>query len=212
MPGRAPALVVGLTLALTGCTRVLDQPQPQAEQPVAPIPAGQVHDLLSSHIQDSDGNMFVTVSPESCSGVAREVDPPFITAPHPAATDGGHWVDAGRVFIEEMVAVYHRDFDPKAALASARRTIDSCRDVAFAVATMRGQHYVFTLLPQANSGSPDIVLWSFRSADWACDSALVAAHNAAIEISTCGTVNGYDVLSLARDAVKRIDTLANTTV
>lgn len=212
MPGRRSALVVGLTLALTGCTRVLDQPHPQAEQSVAPIAAGQVHDLLSPHVQDSDGNMFVTVSPESCSGVAREVDPPFITGPRPAATDGGHWVDEGRVFIEEMVAVYHRDFDPKAALADAHRTIESCRDVAFTVATMRDQHYLFTLLPQANSGSPDIMLWSFHSIDWACDSALVAAHNAAIEISTCSTVNGYDVLSLARDAAKRIDTLANTTV
>jgi hypothetical protein len=212
MPGRGSALILGLALALTGCTRLLEQPHPQAEQPVAPIPAGQVHDLLSPHVQDHDGNMFVTVSPESCSGVAREVDPPFITGPHPAATDGGHWVDEGRVFIEEMVAVYHRDFDPRAALANARHTIGSCRDVAFSVAAMRGQHYVFTLLPQANSGSPDIVLWSFHSTDWACDSAFVAAHNAAVEISTCGTVNGYDVLSLARDAVKRIDTLANTTV
>jgi hypothetical protein len=116
------------------------------------------------------------------------------------------------VYIEEMVGVYHRDFDPKAALANARHTLDTCRDVTFTVATMRGQHYAFTLLPQANSAAPDIVLWSFHSTDWACDSAFVAAHNAAIEISTCGAVGGYDVLALARDAVKRIDTLANTTV
>ncbi|ART72424.1 sensor domain-containing protein [Mycobacterium dioxanotrophicus] len=209
---RGSILILGLTLALTGCTRVLDQPHPQAEQSVAPIPAGQVHDLLSPHVQDQDGNLFVTVSPETCSGVAREVDPPFIADRHPAATDGGHWADEGRVYIEEMVAVYHRDFDPKAALADARHAIDSCRDVTFTVTTMRGQHYRFTLLPQANSGSPDIALWSFRSPDWACDSAFVAAHNAAIEISTCGVVGGYDVLSLAREALKRINTLANTTV
>jgi hypothetical protein len=209
---RGSILILGLTLALTGCTRVLDQPHPQAEQSVAPIPAGQVHDLLSPHVQDQDGNLFVTVSPETCSGVAREVDPPFIADRHPAATDGGHWADEGRVYIEEMVAVYHRDFDPKAALADARHAIDSCRDVTFTVTTMRGQHYRFTLLPQANSGSPDIALWSFRSPDWACDSAFVAAHNAAIEISTCGVVGGYDVLSLAREALKRINTLAITTV
>jgi hypothetical protein len=211
-PRQRSALILGLALVLTGCTRVLDQPHPQAEQSVAPIPAGQVHDLLSPRVQDQDGNLFVSVSPDSCSGLAREVDPPFIAGLRPAATDGGHWADDGRVYIEEMVGVYHRDFDPKAALADARHTIDTCRDVTFTVATMRGQHYAFTVLPQANSGTPDIVLWSFRSADWACDSAFVAAHNAAIEISTCSAVNGYDVLSLARDAVKRIDTLANTTV
>ena len=39
--------------------------------------------------------------------------------------------------------------------------------------------------------SPDILLWSFSADDWACDSAFVAAHNAAIEISTCGPVGGY---------------------
>ncbi|OBB99351.1 pknH-like domain protein [Mycobacterium sp. 852013-50091_SCH5140682] len=212
MPRRGAVLVLVLVLALAGCTRVLDTPHPQAEQSVAPIPAGQVHDLLSPHVQDQDGNLFVTVSPDRCSGVAREVDPPFIAGRHPAATDGGHWADEGRVYIEEMVAVYQRDFDPKAALADARNTINSCRDVTFTVTTMRGQHYTFTLLPQSNSGSPDIALWSYRGRDWACDSAFVAAHNAAIEISTCGAVGGYDVQSLAREALKRINTLANTTV
>ena len=121
-------------------------------------------------------------------------------------------VEVGReVFIEEMVGVYHADFDPKGALAEAKRTIESCRDVPFTVTTMRGRDHAFTLLPQVNSGSPHILLWSFQGADWACDSTFVVAHNAAIEISTCGPVNGYDVLSLAQDALKRIDTLANTT-
>ena len=32
---------------------------------------------------------------------------------------------------------------------------------------------------------------------WACDNAFVAAHNAAVRISTCAKVNGYDVLSLS---------------
>jgi hypothetical protein len=76
---------------------------------------------------------------------------------------------------------------------------------------MRGREYHFSLLPEVNSGLPDIVLWSFKSADWACDDAFVAAHNAAVRISACATVNGYDVLSLARDALKTIEKLANTT-
>ena len=59
--------------------------------------------------------------------------------------------------------------------------------------------------------APDIVLYAFAAPDWACDNAFTAAHNAAVRISTCGKVNGYDVLSLARDALKRIEKLANTT-
>ena len=76
---------------------------------------------------------------------------------------------------------------------------------------MRGRGYLFRRVPQVNSGSPDIVLWSFKADGWACDKAFVAAHNAAGRISTCGTVNGYDVLSLAQDPLKRIEKLANTT-
>ena len=67
-----------------------------------------------------------TVEPEDCSGVAKEVDPPFIFDLDPAATDGGHWMvdDVGRqVYIEEMVGVYRADYDPKDALAQAKRTI-----------------------------------------------------------------------------------------
>jgi hypothetical protein len=76
---------------------------------------------------------------------------------------------------------------------------------------MRGSRYQFKLLPQVESRSPDIVVWSFQAVDWACDNAFVAAHNAAIEITTCGPRGGYDVLSLAKQAVQRIEALANTT-
>jgi hypothetical protein len=205
------ALLLGFVLA--GCTHNVDTPQPRPEKPVAPITALQVGDLLSPKVQDRDGNLFVTVEPEDCAGMALEVDPPLIFALDPAATDGGHWVtDDGRgVIIDEAAGVYHATFDPKGALAEAKRTIESCRDVPFTVTDMRGREYHFRLLPQVNSGSPDIVLWSFTSDDWACDNAFVAAHNAAVRISTCARVNGYDVLSLARDALKRIEKLANTT-
>jgi hypothetical protein len=56
------------------------------------------------------------------------------------------------------------------------------------------------------------VSWSLTGADWACDTVYVAAHNAAIGISTCGPVNGYDVLGLGEQALKRIERLANTTL
>lgn len=200
-------------LLVAGCTHVIDTAQPQREPLIAPITALQVGDLLSPDVQDGDGNLFTTVAPERCSGLAREVDPPFIADFDPAATDGGHWVaPGGEVFVEEMTGVYRADYDPDRALAAARATIESCRDVSFSVTTMRGRTHVFTLLPQADSGSPRILLWSFQGVDWACDSALVTGHNAAVEISTCSPANGYDVLALAHGALERIDALANTTV
>jgi hypothetical protein len=202
-----------LGFVLGGCTQVVDTPQPRSEPPVAPITALQVVDLLSPSVQDKDGNLFVTVEPEDCSGMAREVDPPLIFDLDPAATDGGHWVsdDGRQVVIDEAAGVYHGDFDPMEALAEATRTIEACRDVPFTVTDMRGREYHFRLLPPVNSGSPNIVLWSFKSEGWACDNAFVAAHNAAVRISTCAYINGYDVLTLARDALKRIEKLANTT-
>lgn len=195
------------------CTRVVDSPQPTAEPPIAPITAGQVGDLLSPDVTKGDGNLFVSVDPDGCAGVAREVDPPFIVDHDPAGYDGGHWmtVNGGLdVYVEEMVGVYRADFNAKGALAQAKRTIDSCQGMTFRVTSMAEREYLFELLPQVDSGSPEILLWSFKGDDWACDSALVAAYNAAIEISTCGPANGYDVRSLAEDALQRIEKLANT--
>ena len=197
---------------LAGCTRVIDTAAPQPVPRVGPIMATQVGDLLSGHVQDKDGNRFVTVEPESCAGVAREHESPFIVDHHPAAIDGGHWVvtDGREVYIEEIAAVYPSDYDAGAALDAARSTIASCQNVPFSVTSMQGREYHFSMLPPEGSHSPDIVLWSFRSIDWACDNALVAAHNAAVELTTCGPANGYDVASLATDTLKRIEALANT--
>jgi hypothetical protein len=208
---RATASAALLGLVLAGCTRDAEKPPPRPPQPVAPITALQVGDLLSDKVQDRDGNLFITVEPKECSGMALEVDPPLIFDLGPAATDGGHWVTESEVVIDEAAGVYHADFDPKQALAETKHTIESCRHVPFTVTDMRGRDYHFRLLPQVDSGSPDIVLYSFQAPDWACDNAFTAAHNAAVRISTCAQINGYDVLSLARDALKRIEKLANTT-
>ncbi|MFI5509977.1 sensor domain-containing protein [Mycobacterium sp. NPDC051804] len=202
-----------LAIAVSGCTQVIDTP-PKPRTPVAPITAGQVSDLLSSKVEKYDGNLFSTVEPEKCAGVAKEVDPPFIFDLDPAATDGGHWMAEGvghPVYMEEMVGVYPADYDAKNALAQAKRTLESCVDVPFTVTDMKGRSYDFTLLPLQASSSPNILLWSFTASDWACDSTFVAAHNAAIEISTCAAVGGYPVDTLATEALNRIETLANTT-
>lgn len=204
---------LALALLAAGCTRVVDGSPPQGEPPVAPITAGQAVDLLSPEVLGEEGNLFVTVEPEQCAGAAREVDPPFIVEHAPAATHGGHWVADGyqRVHIEEMVGVYPADFDSLEAIAHAKRSLESCRGRDFQITTMEGEHNAYTLLPAIDSGSPNIVLWSFRATDWACDNTYVAAHNAAIEITACAPTNGYDVAELAREALNRIEALANTT-
>ena len=204
---------LALALMLAGCTRVVDGPPPQAQAPVAPITEGQVVDLLSPQVLGDEGNLFATVEPEECAGAAREVDPPFIFDHQPAATDGGHWVtdDSAQVHVEEMVGVFPADFDPTAAIEEAKRSIESCRGREFQITTMEGDQDAYRMLPAIDSGSPNIVLWSFRADDWACDNTYVAAHNAAIEITACSPTNGYDVLTLAREALTRIETLANTT-
>ncbi|KKW64872.1 sensor domain-containing protein [Mycolicibacterium elephantis] len=209
----ARAAVLSAGLALVACTRVTDAPQPQPVAPVAPITAGQIGDLLSDKVDDTDGNLFATVEPEECSGVATEVDPPFLVDFDPAATDGGHWTvhDGSPVYVEELVAVYRADYSAQDALSQARHTLERCRDTAVTVTDMNGRTYRFGLLPGETSGSPDILLWSFEATDWACDNALVAAHNAAVEIATCGAAGGLEVAALAQDALDRIDTLANTT-
>jgi hypothetical protein len=110
-----------------------------------------------------------------------------------------------------MAAVYRADFDTAAAVDTVRRAIDSCRDDTLAVTTMEGKTIDFRLLPPRDSGSPQIVLWSITGG-WSCDNAFVAAHNAAIELTACAQKNGFDVLSVAREALQRINTLADMTV
>lgn len=208
---RVAAAIVVVAL-LAGCTRHIDNPQARPESLAAPITTGQAVDLLSAKVLDEEGNLFSVVEPERCAGLAREVDPPFIEAHRPLATDGGHWTsDDGQFYVEEMVAVYRSDFDPAAALDAVRAAIDDCSGSTLSVTTMQDRTYEFEVQPASAEGPEGSVLWALRTFDWNCDNLFVAAHNAAIEITTCGAMPGYDVVTLAEDAVKRIDALANTT-
>jgi hypothetical protein len=207
------ATFVGVVVAIVGgCTRIADDPMPTRAALAAPITALQVVDLLSPKVQGAEGNLFATAEPERCSGLAQEVDPPFLDAHQPLATDGGHWAtDDGATYIEEMVAVYSFDFDPVAALNHVRQTVRSCRDTPVSITTMEQRRYVFDVRPATGDSPQGSVVWALRAADWNCDNTFVAAHNAAIEITACGAAGGFDVAALAEAALKRIDALANTT-
>lgn len=205
----AAACIVAL---LGACTRHVDHPQARPESLAAPINTLQVVDLLSPKVIGEDGNLFAVAEPERCAGLGREVDPPFIEAGRPLATDGGHWTsDDGQFFIEEMVAVYRSEFDPAAALQSVRDAVAQCSGTTLSVTTMRDRVYDFDVQPAPAEGPEGSVLWSLRAFDWNCDNLFVAAYNAAIEITTCGAIPGFDVAGLAGEALQRIDRLANTT-
>lgn len=205
------AVAACVVAVLGGCTRHVDQPQARPESLAAPIGTLQVVDLLSPKVIGEDGNLFAVAEPERCAGLGREVDPPFIEAERPLATDGGHWTsDDGQYFVEEMVAVYRAEFDPAAALRAVREAIDACTGTTLSVTTMRDRVYDFQVQALPAEGPEGSVLWSLRAFDWNCDNLFVAAYNAAIEITTCGATPGFDVVGLAEDALERIERLANT--
>jgi hypothetical protein len=209
----------GLSLALavlllTGCTRTVGDARPQMERAVAPIPAGQVEDLLSQNADpDEFPSPYVKGEPDECAGVVQEAQAPLIFDSKPAAHSGGYWFDeATTVNVMEIVGVYHTDYDPVATLDQARRIIESCRDDTVKASGADSEPPdAFRVVPRQGSGSPQIVLWSLSAVGWACDNAFVAAHNAAIEITACSEADGYDVLTLAQDALKRIEALVNKT-
>ena len=212
-PERARTVPAVLVLLTAACTRVVDAPRAIPVPDVGPITAAQVSNLLSPKVDSVEGNQFDTVEPDRCAPDAREVAAPFLTGHHPAATDGGHWqTEDGAVVVEEIVAVYPSDFAPETALADARSSIESCRDAALLVTTVQGRDYDFRVAPSAASSPAGTVLWSLQGPEWSCDNALVAAHNAAIEITTCGATGGLDTVPLAQDALKRIEALANAKV
>ncbi|MGE2729026.1 sensor domain-containing protein [Mycolicibacterium vaccae] len=208
----AVVTAVATVALLPACTRTVDSPSARPETLAAPISTLQVADLLGPNVEDGEGNLFVTVEPQRCAGLAREVDPPFLHDHQPMATDGGHWITPdGAVYVEEMVAVFRSEFDPAAARAAVRDTLADCGDTALKVTTMRGRPYEFTAAVTSGESPADSVLWSLRAVDWNCDNAFVAAYNAAIEITACGAAGGFDAAPLAEDARRRIEALANTT-
>ncbi|MGK2867339.1 MAG: sensor domain-containing protein [Mycobacterium sp.] len=205
------AVAAVLVLAVAGCTRPVDSPQARPAPPVGPISPLQVGDLLSPDTVDKDGNLFATVEPERCAGVAREVDPPFIVDHGPESRDGGHWstsAGSAEAVVEEMVAVFPSDFSAPDALTAARGTVDACSDTPVTVTTMYGRTYTFSV--ESVQAAPEgAVLWSLRAAEWNCDNLYVAAHNAAIEMTSCGAAGGIDVAAAAEDALRRIEALAD---
>lgn len=185
---------------------------PTGAPPPAPITAGQVHDLLSDKAGDpyEEPNLFVSVEPAECAGLAQEVDAPFIFgSTTPAAHDGGQWFSEETGFsIVEVAAVYDADFDAAKAVADVNDTIEKCSDGEFTATAMQDDVVDFHIADAPDSGVPQIALWSMDG-NWSCDNAFIAAHNAAIELTACSARNGFDIQSLAEEALDRINSLAD---
>ena len=216
-PHRAFPVTLAVLALTVGCTRVVDDSQPVRAWPVAPITAGQVSDVLSPKAEpEAESNLFDTVDPSRCTGIAREVDAPFLfdTDVTAAARGGGQWYTEGRrpqYSVQEMVAVYPSSFDPRAAVRDVRKAIDDCRDESLTVVTTEGDTLEFRALAPPESAAPEIALWSLSGTQRSCDNAYVAAYNAAVEITACGDRNGYNVSELAQQALTRLHGLANMT-
>lgn len=213
---RALPVTLAVVAVSVACTRVVDDPRPVPAWPVAPITAGQVSDVLSAKAKpDEDSNLFATVDPSRCAGIAREVDPPFLfDAATPAAHSGGQWFTEGQrpqYSIQEMVAVYPANFDPRAAVREVKNTIESCRDQSLTVVTTGDDTLHFQTLAPPEAAAEEIALWSLSGTQRSCDNAYVAAFNAAVEITACGDRNGYNVTELAQQALTRLNALANMT-
>lgn len=213
---RATPVLLCAVLSLVGCSPSEDKKKTAApDRRVGPILADLSSELLSPQSDKKHKNpeevAFVGVDPANCAGAAQEVDPPFLMH-DPVAVNNGSWAqNEGRIsMIEEIASVYHSDFEPARAIAEAAKSLDSCQGTTFTIRTRVSDAGQYRLLPRKDSGSPDILLWSFSSASraWACDNALVAAYNAAVEITTCSYANGTDVLALAKGALDRINKLA----
>lgn len=210
---RIQVVAVLAVLAVTACTRVVDS-RPESQLTVGPILATQVRDLLSEDAQRSPVNIYVYtgVDPVECAGLLQEADAPLIFDAKPAVNDGGSWVDDD-VKIIEIAGVYRSNYDAADVVDRARRTVASCQGRVLATSGDDGSAPDdLVLSPPMESDSPDIAVWSASVTDdaWVCDNAFVAAHNAAVFITACSELGGYDVDSLAHGALDRMNALVNT--
>ena len=211
MGRRALALLLGLVLV--GCTRTIEDAIPQKQRPIGPIGAGQVEDLVSKNGRggDAGASLYAKVEPADCAGLVQEVRAPFVFDAKAAASAEQAW-DDGDAGIVEIVGVYHSDFSATTAIDRVRRTVESCTGEELRITASSGATVELEVQPRSDSDSPQIVLWSLTKTEGEdCDDAFVAAHNAAVEITTCWQPGGYDVLALAHAALKRIDAAADTT-
>ncbi len=215
MWGKGLALV--LALALAGCTRIVDDARPLAQSTGRTHLRGYRSETCSA--RTSSGRTTTTPtcsprsSPRSAAGISREVDPPFIFDAAPAAH---RW----RALLRRVQPVRLRRGDGGRLPHRLRRPRrDSRGQTQHRVLPERhdgGDHHARRKCSTSAScpkSIPDRLTscsGPSTASTWACDNAYVAAHNAAVELTTCGDVNGYDVLTLAKDALKRIETLVNT--
>ena len=217
---RAPApFLSALLAALASCGHPADagQSSSQSTARVAPIAADSIGRLFEPGHFDASGlseNMYSSASPPECRGLVLEVDSPLLMrnqaatasaiAPKPGDTEHSQ--------IVEIAAVYPESFSATDLIAEAAKTRDRCQGTAITGSTQGGGNSTFQLIGQPDSGSPNILLWTLSAVgkSWFCNNALVAAHNAAVEITSCYPSPAPGMKEFAQSVLRRIDSQART--
>lgn len=215
----AAAVVSALLAFLPSCGRT-EGPgpnNPQSTVRVAPIAADAIGRLFEPGHFDASGlaeNMYSSASPPECRGLVLEVDSPLLMRGQAAtasaiAPKAG---DAEHSQIVQIAAVYPESFSATDLIAEAAKTRERCQSVAITGSTQGGGNSTFQLVGQPDSGSPNILLWNLSAIGkaWFCNNALIAAHNAAVEITSCYPSPATGMKELARSVLRRIDDQART--
>jgi hypothetical protein len=209
------ALGVAVTItALASCGHP-EEPgarRAQSSPRVAPIAAESIQGLFEPGHFDASGNMesmYSSASPPECRALVLEVDSPLLMrgqaasaeaiAPKPGDKEHGQ--------IVEIAAVYREDFSATDLIAEAATMREHCEGTPITGSTRGGGNSTFQLIGQPSSGSPNILLWTLSALgkSWFCNNALIAAHNAAVEITSCSPSPAPGMRELAQSVLSRIE-------
>ncbi|WP_148223315.1 sensor domain-containing protein [Segniliparus rotundus] len=213
---------LGVAVTITALASCGDPKEPgarraQSSQRVAPIAAEAIQSLFEPGHFNASGNiesMYSSASPPECRALVLEVDSPLLMrgqvasasaiAPKPG--------DKEHAQIVEIAAVYREGFSATDVIAEAAAMREHCEGTPITGSTQGGGNSTFQLIGQPSSGSPNILLWTLSALGkaWFCNNALIAAHNAAVEITSCYPSPAPKMRELAQSALSRIERQARS--
>jgi len=221
------AYALGLCVALTGCTSVIDGTPKAANRGRAtngPVFPSQLVDLLtpSSSLSvvsgsplvelDMQAALFTGADPAECQGVAGyggyALFPKTYTG-REARTQSDNLKNQHQLL--EVSATYPSGFDAAAFLESVRNTVSRCQQP---ITSWGDDQRRVTVSPSALvPGSPEVARWATKlgGEQWFCDFALIAKANVVAQIVACSPDHSIDIQALVTKRLKKIDELINST-